>query len=99
MLSSLGRLSILSRAFQIRHGYSGKATTILSMLFQVGHLFIYLYIYLFIYLFTHLLIYIEYIILTFISMILAIQNYEYFMLIYVNQINTEINYNKKWPYL
>ena len=32
-------------------------------------------------------------------MILAIQNYEYFMLIYVNQINTEINYNKKWPYL
>ena len=53
MLSSLGRLSILSRAFQIRHGYSGKATTILSMLFQVGHLFIYLYIYLFIYLFIH----------------------------------------------
>ena len=51
MLRSLGRLSILSRAFQIRHGYSGKATTILSMLFQVGHLFIYLFIHSFTYLY------------------------------------------------
>ena len=32
-------------------------------------------------------------------MILAIRNYEYCMLIYVNQINTEINYNQKMALL
>ena len=49
--------SIPSRVFQVRQGYSGKATAISSMLFQVRHLFIYLFIYLFICLFIYLFIY------------------------------------------